>query len=83
MTDALASARGRLGAHTRWARENDRVAATEPARRAFMDRFEREVDPTGVLDPAERTIRAEHAMKAHMTRISLRAAAARKAKRPG
>jgi hypothetical protein len=46
-----------------------------------MARFEREVDPDGHLDPAERTRRAESLRQAHMARLSLKAAAARRAKR--
>jgi len=63
--------RGRLGAHLSWARTADRAARTRPARRAFLAKFEAEEDPDGVLSQAERAIRAEHAMKAHMTRIRL------------
>lgn len=81
LSPAEASTRGRLGAHTRWAQETDRSAATEPARAGFLAKFERQVDPDGVLDPRERAIRAEHARKAHMQRLSLRAAAARRAAR--
>ncbi|HEV2779108.1 MAG TPA: hypothetical protein VGX25_06855 [Actinophytocola sp.] len=68
---------GRLGAHTSWANTDDRSARTAPARAAFLDRFEREVDPDGQLDPRERGIRAEHARKAYFTRLSLRSAKAR------
>lgn len=75
------SARARLGAHTRWAQEADRTAATEPARAGFLAKFERQVDPDGVLDPRERSIRAEHARKAHMQRLSMAAAKARREKR--
>jgi hypothetical protein len=42
-----------------------------------MDRFEREVDPDGVLDPAKRAIRAEHAKKAYFLRLSALGAKAR------
>lgn len=80
MADPIASMRGRLAAHARWSKEADRVAATAAARAGQMARFEREVDPDNQLDPAERAIRAEHARKAHMTRMSLRAAEARRAK---
>jgi hypothetical protein len=65
-----ARAAGRLGAHIRWSRENDRTAATAPARRGFLRKFELEVDPDGILSPQERAFRAEHAMKAHMARLS-------------
>lgn len=67
----------RIAAHTRWAND-DPVAGTEAARRAFHDSFERKVDPDGVLDPAERARRAESARKAHMLRLSQKAAAARR-----
>ena len=49
-----AAERGRLGAHVSWANTADKPARTSAARRAFMARFEREVDPDGVLNPAER-----------------------------
>jgi hypothetical protein len=41
--------RGEIGAFHSWARTEDRVARTWPARKAAMDRFEREVDPEGKL----------------------------------
>lgn len=69
---------GRIGAHESWARTEDRSARTRPAREAFMARFEREVDPGGVLPPAERARRAEHARKAFYARIALKSAAARR-----
>ncbi|MEI7743078.1 MAG: hypothetical protein WCK58_04915 [Chloroflexota bacterium] len=50
---------------------------TRPARAAFAARFEREVDPGGVLEPAERRRRAEAAMRSHMLRLAARSAAAR------
>jgi hypothetical protein len=70
-----------VAAHTRWAHTADRQAATAPARTAFIERFEREVDPNGVLDPAERARRAESAKKAYFLRLAAKSAAARKAKR--
>jgi hypothetical protein len=72
---------GRLGAHTSWANTQDRTERTAPGRQAFLDRFEREVDPDRVLDPRERGIRAEHARKAYFLRLSLKAAEARRAKK--
>lgn len=72
---------GRIGAHESWARTPDRSARTRPAREAFIARFERQVDPDGLLSPAERATRAEHARIAYMTRLSLKAAAARARKR--
>ena len=71
---------GRLAAHRRWSQCPDRTAATEAARRAFNARFEREVDPDGVLEPAERTRRAKNARKAYYADLRRRAAKARQQK---
>ena len=68
----------RIAAHEKWAACPDRSAATAPARRAFDERFERQVDPDGVLDPAERARRAVHARKAYFTRLALTSARARR-----
>jgi len=78
LTPAQRSLRGRLAAHERWARTSDTSAATAPARRAFLDRFERAVDPDGVLAPAERARRAEHARKSYFLRLALKSAQARR-----
>lgn len=51
---------------------------TRRAREAFFAKFEREVDPDGVLSPAERTKRAEYARRAFYLRLSAKSAAARK-----
>jgi rubrerythrin len=74
----MRSLRGRIGAYESWARTEDRAARTWPGRKAAMDRFEHEVDPDGVLLPHERAKRAEWARKAHMQRLALKSAAARK-----
>ncbi|PJE01909.1 MAG: hypothetical protein CK428_30575 [Mycobacterium sp.] len=69
--------RGRIGAYESWARTPDRTARTWPARKAALERFEREVDPNEELTPQERAKRAEWARKAHMQRLALKSAAAR------
>jgi hypothetical protein len=69
---------GRVGAYQRWAFTEDRRAATAAARAAFLDRFEREVDPDGTLAPAERARRAAYARKAHFTRMAYLSAKARR-----
>jgi hypothetical protein len=43
-----------------------------------MERYAREVDPDGTLDPRERARRAEHAMRAHMSYLALRSVQARR-----
>ena len=68
---------GRIGAHTLHARYDPRET-TAPARRAFLDRFEREADPDGVLPPEERARRARHLRAAYFTRLALRSAQARR-----
>jgi hypothetical protein len=77
LTPEQRSLRGRLAAHESWASTVDPSARTAPARTAFLDRFEREVDPDGVLDPAERARRAEHAKKSYFLRLAFRSAKAR------
>ena len=78
LTPAERSMRAQIAAHESWARTPDRSARTAAARRAAEARFERQVDPEGKLTPQERAWRAEHARKAHMQRMALRSAQARK-----
>lgn len=59
----------KVAAHTRWALEPDRRAATAPGTNAFLARFERMVDPDGRLAPEERAKRAKNALSAHMMRV--------------
>lgn len=68
---------GSIGAHESWARTEDRTARTANGRRAFMERFENEVDPDRKLTPGERARRAEHAKKAYFQRLALKSAQSR------
>ncbi len=74
-----------MAAQISWAKTDDRSARTAPARRAARARFEEQVDPDGRLSAAERARRAEHALRAHMTRLALRSARVRRrrASEPG
>lgn len=72
------SLHGRLAAAEKWAQTADRSAATTAARAAADNRFERQVDPDGLLDPAERARRAEYAKKAHYLRMALKSAQSRR-----
>lgn len=74
----LRSLRARIAAHESWARTEDRTARTAPARAAQMSRFEKQVDPDGTLDPAERARRAESARRAHFARLAYLSAKARR-----
>lgn len=72
--------RARLAAHAMHAK-HDPVETTAKAREAFRTKFEREVDPDGVLPEAERLRRAESAKKAYYTRLTFAASRARQAKK--
>jgi hypothetical protein len=75
--------RARMAAHLLHAQISDEAQHTAPARAAFLSRFEREVDPDGLLDPAERARRAEHAKKAYFLKLALASKKARANKRRG
>jgi len=78
LTPAERSLRASIAAHALWAKVPDRTARTAPARAALLAKFEREVDPDGVLPPKERAKRAENARKAYYARLSLKGAKARR-----
>jgi hypothetical protein len=73
--------RARIAAHVQWATTEDRTARSAPGRNAFLARFEREADPDGRLDPAERAQRAEHLRKAYFARLALKSSKARAARK--
>jgi hypothetical protein len=81
MSDVHQTARnwGRIGGLIAWSR-NDAATMTGAAHRGFRARFEREVDPEGKLDPAERAARAERARRAYMLSLAARSAKARRKK---
>jgi hypothetical protein len=54
---------------------------TRPARRAFLARFETEVDPERVLPEQERQRRADCARKAYFARLALRSVETRAKKK--
>lgn len=69
-----------IAAHTRWANCDDPAAQTASARKEFLNRFERDVDPNGTLTPEERARRATHARKAYFRRLALKSARVRRTK---
>jgi hypothetical protein len=73
--------RAHAAAHTRWAKTDDRRAALAPARKGLRAKFEREVDPDGVLPPDELARRADSAEKAYYLRLAAAGLAARRRKR--
>lgn len=74
--------RGRIGAYRLHATHDPRET-TAPARRAFLARFEDEVDPDGTLPLHERARRAEMARKAYFTRLAYQSAKARRRRSGG
>jgi hypothetical protein len=83
LTPQQRTLRARAAAHAQWAATPDWSARTATARASFLERFEREVDPLGVLEPAERTRRAMAARRSYFARLSLKSSQARAAKRRG
>ena len=77
LTAAERTLRARLGAHAMHAKHDSRET-TRAARAASLSRFERQVDPDGILEPAERARRADHARKAFYTGLALKSAQARR-----
>jgi hypothetical protein len=72
-----------IASNLRWAREADRVAATDKMRRGFEERFFRlareEAEKQGVvLTQREIAIRAESLRKVHYQRMALKSAQARR-----
>lgn len=74
---------GEIGAHTSWERTEDRPARTANARKTFLNRFDKQVDPDGTLLPAERARRSDHARKAYFARLALKSAQARRRRNGG
>ena len=83
LTAAERARRASLAANISWAVTDDREARTRPAREARFKSFEQQVDPDGKLTPAERTRRAENLRRAHMTRMALASAKARRLRARG
>ena len=69
--------RARIAAYSLHAKVDGREI-TSNARRAFLDRFEKSVDPNGTLPVAERCRRATAARKAYFTALALQSAKSRK-----
>jgi hypothetical protein len=70
----------RIAASERWGHTGNRSAATAPARDGLRAKFELEADPDGVLPIDERARRADALQRAHMLRLSLASARARRRK---
>src|SRR5262249_43968747 len=62
--------RARIAAHASWANTADRTARTAAGTRAFLDRFERQVDPERVLPDQVRAVMAAHIRTAYMLQLA-------------
>lgn len=76
LTPSQRTLRARIAAYSLHAQRDPRQT-TAAARAAFLDRFEREVDPHLQLAPEERRRRAAAARNAYMSRLALASARAR------
>ena len=80
LTPVERSLRASIAANTRWANteraERQRVADSGQA--GLLRRFESEVDPAGNLPSGERDRRARNLLQAHMKRLALMSAKARR-----
>lgn len=74
------SLRGRIGAYALHSKYDSREI-TRAARAAYLAKWINEVDPERILPEVERDRRAESALKAHMTRLALKSAQARRARK--
>lgn len=77
LTPEQRTLRSRLGA-ARLHALHDPKETTRKAREAFAARFERQVDPNGVLVPSERARRVEAARRAYFTQLQLRSSQTRR-----
>lgn len=64
----LAGQIGAFSLHSKY----DSKELTANARKAFQSKFERQVDPDGILEPQERARRADALRSAHYKRLSLK-----------
>lgn len=82
LTPEQRSLRASIAGNSRWSQE-DPKEGTQPARKAFEQRFLDQVDPLRVLPEAERKRRANAALRAHMQRLALRSSKVRAARKAG
>ena len=80
MTPTERTLRGRIGAYALHA-QRDAKETTAKARATFLQKFEVEVDPEGVLAPDERHRRAQAARKCYFAKLGLMAAKKKRKKK--
>lgn len=80
MTPLERSIRARIGGLA-LASQRDPKEYTAKARASFLERFERDVDPEGILAPQERQRRAQAARKGYFVKLALKSAKKRRTKK--
>lgn len=73
--------RKQIAANTRWAYAVNRTVETAPARAAADARFEKQVDPDGVMTDAARKAAAQSARTLFYQRIAAKSAESRRKRR--
>jgi hypothetical protein len=81
LTPSQRTQRARVAGYASWAATSDPSARGRPGQAALRSKFEREVDPDGVLPSAERARRAEAARKSHMHRLAFTSSRVRAARK--
>jgi hypothetical protein len=82
MTPAERALRARAAAYAMHAKHDSKKAALR-GQAALLAKFERQVDPDGLLTPGERRRRALHARRAHMASLALISAQSRRTRQGG
>lgn len=84
LTPELRRQQASLAAYVQWSRTPDRTARTAPGRRAFLDRFQAEVDAKYPdVAPEARAKMADAAMRAYFKRMAFNREKARREARSG
>ncbi len=80
LTPVERSLRGAIAAETRWAHTSkaERQRAAQRGQDGLIARLKAEIDPEGVLQPDELAMRVENLRRAHMKRLALASAKARR-----
>ncbi len=80
LTPPERSLRSSLAADTRWAHTSkaQRQRSAQRGQDGLIARLKAEIDPDGVLEPAELAMRVENLRRAHMKRLALASAKARR-----
>lgn len=79
--DPVVSLQKRAAVNKSWSNTQDWAKRTEPAREAFQARWEKQVDPDGVLDLETRSKLAEKAKLAHYQMMAAKSARVRRGKK--